>query len=174
MSLDIPMANTANPANAQAKRVTEATRIPMSVPHLRLEVPKVPGYHLHWFLSQNIPRALKAGYTYVDEEEVDVVSTTLGNGAEESGSTDMGTRISVVAGGIIEGTTDAQRLYLMKLPEEWREKDMAALEAVNEGVAKALRSGNAPGPNGQAAADDGRKYMKTGQDLFYPKRAKAR
>ena len=166
-----------NAANAPQKRVTEATRIPMSLPQLRLEIPEIPGFHLHWFLGKNISRALRAGYQYVDAEEVNAAVTGLADDPSWNGSTDMGTRVSVIAGGTAEGTNQPERLYLMKLPQEWRDKDVAALEAVNENVAKALRGGNAPamngGNSGETSEDVRRKYLKTGQDLFYPKVRKA-
>ena len=163
-----------NPANAPEKRKREATRIPMSVPQLRLEIPPIPGYHLHWFLAKNIPRALRAGYTYVEEDEVDLPNLGLADDATRSGNTDMGTRISAFAGGLVEGTTEPQRLYLMKLPQELRNDDVAALERVNEGIANALRGGQNPtnvsGAPQETADDRLKRYLKTGQDLFLPKR----
>jgi hypothetical protein len=159
-----------NPANAPAKRATSATRIPMSVPQLRLEVPAIPGMHLHWFVSKNIHRAQKAGYTFVEDDEVDLANFGLADDASNSGNTDLGSRVSQFAGGMVEGTSDPQRLYLMKLPQE----DCAALEATNEKIAAALRGGQT-GPGGAGAApqetagDRGKRYLKTGQDLFIPK-----
>lgn len=161
-----------NPANAPATRVTEATRVPMSLPQLRLEVPAIPGYHTHWFLGKNVPRAIKAGYEFVSGEEAEVVNTGLANSREETGSTDMGSRISVFAGGTIEGTTEPERLYLMKLRQEWRDQDVKKLEEMNERIAAALRGGQTvPGASapGETALDRSLRYIKKGQDLFYPK-----
>ena len=163
-----------NPANAPAKRATSATRIPMSVPQLRLEVPAIPGMHLHWFLSKSIPRAKKAGYTFVEDDEVDLANFGLADDASNSGNTDLGSRVSQFAGGMVEGTSDPQRLYLMKLPQDLRDEDCAALEATNEKIAAALRGGQT-GPSGVGAApqetpgDRGKRYLKAGQDLFIPK-----
>lgn len=167
----------ANPANAPAKRVTEATRIPMSVPQLRLEVPEVPGYHLHWFLGQNVPRAMKAGYEFVEEDEVEVNNLGVANSKTDSGSTDMGTRISQLAGGLQAHSAEPQRLYLMKLRREWRDKDVQALEAVNEKIAVQLRGGDAPALGGAGGPsedprDRASRYLKKGQDIFYPKTRK--
>jgi hypothetical protein len=165
-----------NPANPAPKRVTEATRIPMSVPRQRLAVPEIPGFHLHWFLSQNVHRAVQAGYSFVEDDEVDVVNSGVADDAASSGSTDMGSRVSRFAGGLVQGTTEPQRLYLMKLPQEWRNADMKKLEETNERIAAALRGGNTPGPNGasapEATGDRGKKYLKAGQDLFFPKTRK--
>lgn len=167
---------SANPANPAPKAVTEATRIPMSVPRQRLAVPEIPGFHLHWFLSQNVHRAIQAGYSFVEDDEVDVMNSGVADDAASSGSTDMGSRVSRFAGGLVQGTTEPQRLYLMKLPQEWRNADMKKLEEMNERIAAALRGGNAPGPGGvstpEGANDRGKRYLKAGQDLFFPKTRK--
>lgn len=163
------------PANAVEKRVTEASRIPMSVPQQRLEVPPIPGYHTHWFLGRNVDRAIRAGYEFVGLDEIEVVQKGVAEDRASSGSTDMGTRISVFAGGLVEGTAEPERLYLMKLRQEWRDLDVKKLEEVNEKVAVALRGGQPPsegrGPN-ETPEDRGRRYMKAGQDLFWPKARK--
>lgn len=165
---------SANPANPLAKRVTEATRIPMSLPQLKLAVPEIPGYFLYWHLGKNVPRALKAGYEFVQEDEVEVNNTDLAGDAGASGNKDMGSRVSVFAGGMEDGTMEPQRLHLMKLRQDWRDADMAALEERNESIARALRGGQTPdgqqAPPGETPEDRLRKYMKKGQDLFFPKR----
>lgn len=165
---------TSNPANAPAKRVSEADRIPMSVPQLRLAVPEKEGWHRHWFVSKNVARALRAGYTFVDQNDVQVNNPDVAGDINTSGSTDLGTRVSMPAGGFIQDTAEPDRLYLMELPEELRKKDLMRLEESNERIAAALRSGRtSPGGSGGApqetAGDQARRYMKSGQDLFYPK-----
>lgn len=163
----------ANPANAPQKRVTEATRIPMNLPQLKLSVPEIPGYYLYWFLGQNVPRAQKAGYEFVEDSEVELTNTGLADDASKQGNSDLGSRVSVIAGGLIEGTVEPQRLYLMKIREDWHEADVKELEKVNERVAAALRGGqpvdgqNAPG---ETNLDRAQRYLKKGQDLFIPKR----
>lgn len=165
----------ANPANAPQKRVTEATRIPMNLPQAKLAVPEIPGYYLYWFLGQNVPRAQRAGYEFVDESEADLTNTGLADDASRSGNSDLGTRVSMIAGGLVEGTPEPQRLYLMKIRQEWRDKDVAALEAINERIAAAIRGGR-PMPGGaggapeETAHDKLQRYLKKGQDLFIPKR----
>lgn len=163
-----------NPANTPAKRVGEADRIPMSVPQLRLAVPEREGWHRHWFVMKNVARAQRAGYTFVDQSDVEVNNPDVAGEIGTSGSTDLGTRVSMLAGGFAEGTTEPDRLYLMEIPQEWRDKDVAKLEAVNENIAAALRGGRTtPGGTGggvnETAADQARRYIKSGQDLFYPK-----
>jgi hypothetical protein len=164
----------ANPANVPQTRVTEATRIPMSLPQLKMSVPEIPGYYLYWFLGQNVPRALRAGYEFVNEWEVNPVSTDLAGDANSNGNTDMGTRVSIVAGGVIEGTAEPQRHYLMKLRQEWRDSDVEKLGETNERIAAALRGG-APMPGqptapGETPHDQLQRYLKKGQDLFIPKK----
>lgn len=164
----------ANPANAPQKRVTEGSRIPMNLPTTKLAVPEIPGYYLYWFLGENVPRAQRAGYEFVDQDEVDMVNTGLADNASKSGNSDMGTRVSSVAGGLVEGSMEPRRLYLMKIRQEWRDKDVAALEQVNERIAAAIRGGQ-PMPGAQGApnetgADRLQRYLKKGQDLFVPKR----
>lgn len=163
-----------NPATLPVKRASEADRIPMSVPQLRMAVPERPGWHRHWFVAKNVARALRAGYSFVDQDDVEVNNPDVAGSINASGSTDMGTRVSTLAGGFMEGTTEPDRLYLMELPQNLRDKDMQELEARNEQIAAALRGGHtAPGGTGggpsETPGDRARRYMKTGQDLFYPK-----
>jgi len=155
-----------NPAQTPQVRVTEATRIPMSVPTMKLAVPELPGFFLYWHLGEDIPRALRAGYTFVEDDELEVEQKGVANSAALSGSTDMGSRISIVAGSPDEGQIEPQRLYLMKLPNAWREQDEAKRAEVNENIARSIRGGTL-GADGDP--DVGRRYMKQGQDLFYPK-----
>lgn len=172
---DLPGAtNQSNPANPRATRVTEATRRPMSMPQLSLQVPEIPGYYLYWFLDNQIDQALQAGYEFVDREEVTLNNRGVANDQTEDGNDDLGSRVSRVAGQSEAGSIQAQRLYLMKLRQEWRDKDVAAMAARNESIAAALRGGVPTGIEHGAApqetpGDKARRYLKTGQDLFYPK-----
>ena len=136
-----------NPASLAKKH--DRTRVPMSVPELRLEVPEIPGYHLHWMLGtpSRIARAEKGGYTFVNEDEADIRNTSLGGDISKGGSTDMGSRVSIVAGSDTGDDGGAQRLYLMKIPLEYWEADQAQLEAKNEQVASTLRGGQDVGSN---------------------------
>lgn len=164
-------ADKQNPSNPAEHKLSGKDRIPMSVPQRHLEVSEIPGYHLHWFISTRIARALRAGYTFVtDEDGVDVNNFDLAGDASANGSSDMGSRISVPAA--VGGDSD-ERLYLMKLPQEFWEQDQAALEARNETVARALR-GEKPDtdPN---PFDTSNRYIPEGQrqmvtNMFTPKR----
>lgn len=153
-----------NPANAPERRVTSANRVPMTLPDLKLAVPEMPGFYLYWHLGKNVNRALAAGYTFVDPEEVEVSEDGVANDRGLSGSTDLGSRISKSAGDA--GEAKEERLYLMKLPMEWHQQDMDSLTARNEEIAVQLRAGNI-GANEDP--DRNKRHMKQGQDLFYPK-----
>jgi hypothetical protein len=123
-----------NPANRLSSKVTDATRVPMSVPTRRLEVPEgaCPGYHLYWFLDENIIRAQRAGYEFVDANEVSLNQKNVATDASVSGNLDMGSRVCVYAG--IGRLGKPEYLYLMKLREDWWKKDQKALEQMNQRV----------------------------------------
>jgi len=171
---DLPGASSQNnPANAQATRVTEATRRPMSLPQLSLQVPEIPGYYLYWHLGHQIDQALAAGYEFVERDEVTLNNRGVADDQTVDGNDDLGNRVSRAAGGLVQGTMQVQRLYLMKLRQEWRDKDVAALGSRNESIAVSLRGGAVQNTHGAApnetADDRTKRYLKTGQDLFYPK-----
>ena len=70
----------------------------MSVPLRKLEVPEIPGYHLHWVKEANLGRALAAYYEFVEDHEVPINQRCPGTDTEISGNTDLGSRISIAAG----------------------------------------------------------------------------
>jgi hypothetical protein len=132
---------SSNPANALEKASAGRGRIPMSVPRQKLQVPDLPGYHLHWMLgtAARLAQAQQAGYTFVGQDELDVTNFDLAGDAEDSGNTDLGTRVSVVAGGTSAESVEAVRLYLMKLPLELWEEDQKLIGDRNEQTAATLR-----------------------------------
>jgi hypothetical protein len=101
----------------------------MSVAMRKLEVPEIPGYHLHWIKESNIPRALAAYYEYVEDREVPVNQRNPGMNTEVSGNTDLGARISIAAG--IGADDKPERLYLMKLAEQYWQEDRAKIDGRN-------------------------------------------
>lgn len=154
-----------NPANELVKKVSGKDRIPMSIPQRHLETNDIPGYHQHWFLGSRVARALRAGYTFVTEEDgVDINNFDLAGDATAHGSSDLGSNISVPAA---VGGDSEERLYLMKLPNEFWEQDQAALEARNEQIAATLRGGrdNTPNPH-----DTTQRYSNVEGNMFTPKR----
>lgn len=157
----------ANPANAAEKRMPTRDRIPMSLPQQKLAVPDIPGYHCHWMRGdqQRIAQALRAGYDWVAPEEVDLNTFGLANGADDSGNTDLGSRVSFISGRDEDGS--AQRLYLMKLPLELWEQDQAALAERQEQIASQLRGDKGFSERG---GDASHRYSRREQaNIFLPK-----
>lgn len=160
----------ANPSNPVPRRVTETSRVPMSIPTQRLQVPDIPGWHLHWIADRNVARAYKAGYVHVKDDEIEVNNFDHAGDRAASGNTDLGSNISVLAGGVSEETRRSQRLYLMKMPEEFWLADQAARDEVNEGVAASLRTGMTGAENDPEKA---MRYLKEGQTMFIPRKARS-
>lgn len=157
----------ANPSDASnLAPAAERKRIPFDGPTLKLAAPEIPGYVLYWFLDSpgRIERALQAGYEYVDESEVQVNNRTLGSGVLENGSADMGTRVSVIAGGRdVDSRGNATKHYLMKIKEEWWREDQEAKLGPGsrlDGVRKALLAGML-GREGQRGEDNAQVYVDT-------------
>lgn len=171
-----PADKTRNPANpAREAKVDARSRVPMSTPERQLEVADIPGYHLHWFLTSRTGRALRAGYTFVEEDDIPegLNSRSIAGDANESGNSDMGTRISVPAA---VGGDSEERLYLMKIPTEWWEQDQEKLADRNEEIAAALRGGKSTGVGTANPYDTSNEYVPGGRpspmqsNLFTPKR----
>jgi hypothetical protein len=164
--------NNENPANTLETSKIERTRIPMSLPIQKLAVPPIPGYHLHWMRGDaaRVQQALRAGYEFVNQDEVDVTNTNLADNAETSGSTDMGSRVSIVAGSEIDAGGQPERLFLMKLRQEYWEEDQAVLENRNEEVAAALRGGATPGNVAPEGAYIPQAHRKSVENMFTRKR----
>ena len=170
------MKTLTNTANSLGKTSAERKRIPMSVPVQKLEVPDIPGYHLHWFRGDaaRIQRALQGGYEFVDSTETEVNSTQLGGDSTESGNTDMGSRVSVIAGDDIGQDGQPARLILMKIREELHQEDLAITAEVNEKVAATFRNdleNGTIGANGNPG-DTSHRYVdksRTATNLFTPK-----
>lgn len=165
-----------NPANKSGKDSMERKRIPMSVPIQKLEVPEIPGYHLYWFRGDaaRIQRALQGGYEFVDERETQVNSVGLGNDSAESGNTDMGSRVSIIAGDEIGHDGQPVRLVLMKIRQELHEEDLQIAAEANERVAASLRGGFESGRIGDEGnpGDRSQRYVdknRSSTNLFTPK-----
>ena len=115
----------------------------MSVPVQKLSAPEIPGYHLHWFLSNadRLQRAMDGGYEFVDEREAKINPVGLGGDSAISGNTDMGSRVSVVSGQEIGKDGQPTRLVLMKIRQEWWDEDQLLVEARNTQVRDSLLGG---------------------------------
>lgn len=147
-----------NPANRTAKASAERKRIPMNAPVRKLEVPEIPGYHLHWFAGNRarLSQAERGGYEYVRPEEVELNAVSLGGDSAVSANTDMGSRVSIISGSDERG--QPEDLVLMKIKQEWYEEDQKLLETRNDAVASALTGGLAGGEAADAG-ETGRRYV---------------
>jgi hypothetical protein len=161
-----------NPSVAPDKSLPERTRIPMSLPTLKLAVPEIPGYHCHWMRgdAQRIHQALRAGYAFVEPDEVNLNDFGLANGPDDSGNQDLGSRVSHISGTAADGK--AETLYLMKLPLALWEADQAALGQRQEQIASSIRGDKGFSEGGM---DTSNRYAgaqsNKNQNIFIPKRS---
>jgi hypothetical protein len=149
-----------NIASKQEPSRAERKRIPMSVPVMSLEVPEIPGYSQYWFegTPERIQRALDGGYEFVDEREVRLNNVSLGGNSAASGNTDMGSRVSVLAGQEVGTDGQAIRLVLMKIRQEWKDEDDKLIEDRNTAVRNALLGGMI-GAERDASGDTAARYV---------------
>lgn len=150
-----------NPSVAPGKDKEERKRIPMSVPVQKLEAPEIPGYHLHWFngTPSRIQRALDGGYEFVDSREISLNNVSLGGNSATSGSTDMGSRVSVVAGKEIGADNQPIRMVLMKIKQEWYLEDQKLVDERNDSVADALTGGMIGASQAQDSRETNLRYV---------------
>lgn len=155
--------NPANPTSLISQFESgERKRIPMTLPKAKLSAPDIPGYHLHWFADRQggarIMQALQAGYEFVNGDEVGPQDFGLGNDVSKNGNTDLGSRISIVGG---KGDTGgAERLYLMKIKQEWWEEDQKGLTDRNDQIMNTIKRTGIKA-DGESATDASRRYVKT-------------
>lgn len=155
------MSQESNPASAPEKVSERRTRIPMSVPHQKLTVPDIPGFHLHWMLgtTERLAQAKRAGYVFVERGEVEVGEWGLASDPDGDGSSDMGSQISLVAGGL-DGGGQPVRLVLMKLKQEWWDEDQKAREAQSDALIDSLRAGRIDATQaGEHQSDRQKRYV---------------
>jgi len=152
----------ANPANSPMEKLDLAsqarTRIPMSIPRLKLSTPELPGYHCHWVNDYpgRVMQAIQAGYAFVPPDEALITMPDLG-GSPLGGGTDLGSRVSVVVGATTEGTP--LRAYLMKLPNEFFKADQEAVQSRVDSVDEAMAQGNL-----KVEGDTRHRYVKSHQN----------
>jgi len=150
-----------NPANSLEQRQEtvrqKRKRVPMTMATRKLETPELPGFYLHWIngAPDRVAKALNADYTFVQKDELPGYTLELGEQTGISGSADMGSRISVVAGGVNDDG-QASRLYLMKLPMELREEDLRARDEEGQKLIDALR--NDPNARVGSGEDNDKRY----------------
>lgn len=96
-------------------------------------------------------------------------SRDLGGDASHDGNTDMGSRVSVVAGGEVSHDGQPVRLVLMKVKKEYWDQAQKVLQDRSEKTAAALRAGLI-GAERDAPGDSQHRYVKGKvPDLFKAK-----
>jgi len=113
-----------------------ANRIPMSLPHQKLQVAEISGYRLYWFNEENVERALNAGYEFVRREEISINRNSIGGHPGVSGNTDLGGNVSLVADKTEQGAPI--RLILMKIMMELFKEDQLAIIEKNAAIMSAI------------------------------------
>jgi hypothetical protein len=108
---------------------------------------------------------LQAGYEFVDRGETNMVNLGLGADRSNSGNTDLGTRVSMV--GSLQGPQGSmERAYLMKLRQEWRDEDRAAIDERNAQVMKAIfKDEKIAAPDGTVREKGSLEYMRATNTL---------
>lgn len=158
----------ANPSNPPAKATSR--RVPMALPTLKLAVPEIPGHFLYWFrgTGQRLQQALNAGYTFVERDELILQGGGLATSYDVDGNTDLGTRVSVAAGGD-DQAGQSSRLYLMKIKNELRSEDDELVFEKHEQIAGQLR-----GDKGftESGMDASQRYTRgENRNMFTPRRS---
>lgn len=157
-----PASKAEVPQKVETLEELRKRRKPMSAPVRRLETTTIPGFHLHWFREQNIPRAENAGYRFVLTHEVEINTRNVSLPSEMGSTADLSNRVTVQYGG--------DTLYLMKLPEELYKEDMAIIAARNAEVWKQIfRGEQLAGQQERTPGDTSNRYLKeasaSGSDL---------
>lgn len=114
-------------------RVDGKTRRPFGSQRQKLAYPSRAGFHRHWFNDEpgRIEEALEAGYEHVKHETKHVsVSTVVGTAR---------------GGGALHA-------YLMEIPIQWYEEDMASREAEYAERIRAIKQGDFAKPQGADGA----------------------
>ena len=131
----------------ETDRPRRQERIPFGQARMQLASTGIPGYHLHWIndwhqtMPDRINQALRAGYQFVSQQEVDV-SPGLA-----SFSADLSDRVSRIVGSRPDGAPITA--YMMKIPLEFYEEHQAAVTDRAAKVEQAIKRGNIKGKVGE-------------------------
>lgn len=149
-----------NPAERAEVSKAERKRVPMSVPQQKLRAPRIEGYYCYWMRGtpDRLAQAMEAGYEFVLDREVSLQYVPLGGDAQASGNTDMGTRVSQIAGSDVGEDGQPIRLYLMKQKMEWHEEDLKLVTQQTMHTVDALNAGR-QGAEKDSAVDAGMRYV---------------
>lgn len=143
-----------NPANEQGRNEGR-TRIPMTSPMRRMEVPELPGFWLQWIRAtpERMQQANRAFFEHVYEGELDINNRDIGGDAKTSGNTDMGTIVSCGDGsGELGPDRQPIRMVLMKQRKEYHDEDVAINQKRNDSVVDSLTVNFRQGTIGAADA----------------------
>ena len=112
-------------------------------PPAKLEVPPIPGYHLHWFLERNLAKAIAGWYEYVDPKDVPTLNGSIGGRTEGSKSEDLGgSQVSQIAGVNEQG--QPEKLILMKIRQEWYFEEQRKIAERNLSIIKQIFNKKTP------------------------------
>lgn len=149
----MPQVNVALSAEERAAQIrAQRSRIPMSVPRRKLEVPELPGWFTYWFATGegNVQQALRAGYTFVTADEIASAGGVIANGIAfddpSDGNRSLTNNVEVYAG--IDKAGKPQQLVLMKIPMEIRRMDETEMARVAGAPLKTIMRGQPIGENG--------------------------
>jgi hypothetical protein len=112
---------SAGEAPAETGLPQRPSRKPFGSMSLKLDYPQREGFHRHWFndIPGRVARAQEAGYEHVKGNDQKNVSRIVGS-AEGGG---------------------ALTAFLMEIPEEWYQQDMASEQVVIDEKEAAIRQG---------------------------------
>jgi len=118
-------------------------RVSLSAPNRKLEAVPIPGYHLHWFLERNVPKALRGWYEFVDPKEQPSADRSIGGRTEGTTSEDLGGgRITQIAG--VNESGQPEQLVLMKIRQEYFNDEQQKLADRNLSIIRQIFQKKAP------------------------------
>lgn len=106
------------------------------VPNQKLAVAQIEGYYVRWIndIPGRLQLALQDGYSFVEKGECDIYEdiTSMNN--------DDGNRIRKLVGQMPDGVSPLYA-YLMKLPEEWKQKKESIIQSRIDAVEESINKG---------------------------------
>ena len=154
--------NPSEPIEAYKERMEaeRGSRVSLNAPTRRLEVPPIPGYHLHWFLERNVPRALQGWYEFVTPDEVSTADRSIGGRTKGMKSEDLGGNRVTQIGGVNE-QNQPEQLILMKIRQEMYFDEQRKIAQRNLSIIQQIFHKKAPiMAAGETEADYGKRYTK--------------
>jgi hypothetical protein len=153
--------NSPAPSAEEERMLRErGPRLSLNAPSRRLEAPELPGYHLHWFLERNIPKALSGWYEFVTPAEMPAMDVSIGGRTKGATSDDLGgNRVAAIAGTDEQGRPE--QLILMKIRQEWFFREQRKLAERNLAIIQQVFHKRAPvmAPE-ETKADYGMRYTR--------------